>query len=83
MALEEGTTAANNWMLFNIGHGWKHAYDAKYQSAHKRKVTGIPPFKSVPPEIKRSSDAFREFSAGAAAGGFPECEGSTGEESDD
>ena len=107
MTLKEGTTAANNWMLwvhgdaqlansltkghepgqlrmyFNSGHRWKLVYDAKYQSARKRRAAGILPFENVPPEVVKSSDACREFNAGAAAEGFPEYEISSGEESDE
>ena len=107
MSLKEGTTAANNWMLwvhgdaqlansltkghepgqlrmyFNSGHRWKLVYDAKYQSARKRKAAGILPFENVPPEVVKSSDPSRESAAGAAVRGFPEYEALSDDESDD
>ncbi|CAK0792580.1 unnamed protein product, partial [Prorocentrum cordatum] len=44
-------------MYYNSGHRWKLVYNAKYQSAKKRKAAGILPFESVPPGVLRREDA--------------------------
>eukprot|EP00959_Pyramimonas_sp_CCMP1952_P305751 6398155-Pyramimonas_sp.AAC.1 len=40
-------------MHFDSGYRWKLVYDAKYQSARKRKAAGILPFENVPQEVVR------------------------------
>ncbi|CAK0910059.1 unnamed protein product [Prorocentrum cordatum] len=64
-------------MYYNSGHKWKLVYDAKYQSAKKRKAAGILPFESVPPGVLRHEDAgdgatYAAACAGTSPVGFPE-----------
>ncbi|CAK0873360.1 unnamed protein product [Prorocentrum cordatum] len=66
-------------MYYNSGHRWKLVYDAKYQSAKKRKAAGILPFKSVPPGVLRQEDAgdgatCASAGTGTSPVGFPEYE---------
>ena len=45
-SLTKGHEPGQLRMYFNSGHRWKLVYDAKYQSARKRKAAGILPFEN-------------------------------------
>ncbi|CAK0904722.1 unnamed protein product, partial [Prorocentrum cordatum] len=49
-SLTKGHQPGQLRMHFDSGYRWKLVYDAKYQSARKRKAAGILPFENVPQE---------------------------------
>ena len=50
-SLTKGNEPGQLGMYYSSGHRWKLGYDAKYQSARKRRAAGIPPFENVPPGV--------------------------------
>ena len=70
-------------MYFNSGHRWKLAYDAKNQSARKRKAAGILPFENAPPEIVKGTEAAKDPAARAARLDIPDYESVSSEDSDE
>ncbi|CAK0848438.1 unnamed protein product [Prorocentrum cordatum] len=82
-SLTKGHEPGQLRMYFNSGPRWKLVYDAKYQSARKRKAAGILPFENVPQEVVRSSESSREPASGAANRELPDYEALSSEDSDE
>eukprot|EP00959_Pyramimonas_sp_CCMP1952_P273231 5711200-Pyramimonas_sp.AAC.1 len=62
-------------MYCNSGHRWKLVYDAKYQSAKKRKAAGALPFESAPLGGLRHEDAGEGATYAAAGTGTSQSRG--------
>ena len=82
-SLTKGHEPGQLRMYFSSGHRWKLVYDAKYQSARKRKAAGILPFENAPPEILDDAGELQESAARASRLDIPDYESVSSEDSDE